>query len=84
MIARPAPPVYLDECVDRPVIEAFRQRGLDVLTALVVEAFLPGESAGPLPASGGVRVVAGVLLGLPIALVSSLLVVAGGEPRPAC
>ena len=29
-----APPAYLDECVDRPVIEALRQRGFDVLTAL--------------------------------------------------
>jgi hypothetical protein len=30
----PAPPVYSDECVDRPVVEALRQRGFDVLTAL--------------------------------------------------
>ena len=30
----PAPPVYLDECVDRPVVVALRQRGFDVLTAL--------------------------------------------------
>lgn len=30
----PAPPVYLDECVDRPVSEALRARGFDVLTAL--------------------------------------------------
>lgn len=29
-----APPVYLDECVDRPVAEALRRRGFDVLTAL--------------------------------------------------
>ena len=30
----PAPPSYLDECIDRPVVEALRQRGFDVLTAL--------------------------------------------------
>ncbi len=28
------PAVYLDECIDRPVLEAMRQRGFDVLTAL--------------------------------------------------
>ncbi len=31
-----APPVYLDECVDRLVEEALRERGFDVLTALEV------------------------------------------------
>jgi hypothetical protein len=30
----PAPPVYLDEGIDRPVAEALLQRGFDVLTAL--------------------------------------------------
>jgi hypothetical protein len=30
----PAPPVYLDECVDRPISEALRARGFDVLTAI--------------------------------------------------
>jgi hypothetical protein len=30
----PAPLVYIDECVDRPVVEALRQRKVDVLTAL--------------------------------------------------
>ncbi len=29
-----APPVYIDECVDRPIVEALRERGFDVLTAL--------------------------------------------------
>ncbi len=29
-----APPVYLDECIDRPVLGALRQQGFDVLTAL--------------------------------------------------
>jgi len=30
----PAPPAYLDECIDRPVTDALRRRGFDVLTAL--------------------------------------------------
>src|SRR5919201_5281171 len=30
----PAPPAYLDECVYRPVVEALRKRGFDVVTAL--------------------------------------------------
>ncbi len=30
----PAPPVYLDECVDRPMAAGLRRRGFDVLTAL--------------------------------------------------
>jgi hypothetical protein len=30
----PAPPAYLDERIDRPVVEGLRQRGFDVLTAL--------------------------------------------------
>lgn len=30
----PAPPAYLDECVDRPVAEDLRHRGFDVLTAV--------------------------------------------------
>jgi hypothetical protein len=29
----PAPPVYLDECVDRPFAEALRQRGFTIVTA---------------------------------------------------
>ena len=29
----PAPPVYLDECVDQPLAEALRQRGFTVVTA---------------------------------------------------
>jgi len=29
-----APPVYLDECVDRPIAESLRQRSFDVLTAV--------------------------------------------------
>src|SRR5215208_6862740 len=48
-------------------------------TALVVEAFLPREVPGLLPEALPVRVVAAVLFGLGIGLVSSLLGVAGGE-----
>jgi hypothetical protein len=29
-----APPAYLDECIDRPVTEALRRRGFDILTAI--------------------------------------------------
>ena len=29
-----APPAYLDECIDRPVVEALRRRGFDILTAV--------------------------------------------------
>lgn len=29
-----APPVYLDECVDRPLVDRLRQRGFDVLSAV--------------------------------------------------
>jgi hypothetical protein len=28
----PAPPVYLDECIDRPCAEGLRRRGFDLLT----------------------------------------------------
>ena len=47
--------------------------------ALIVEAFLPQQVAGLLPDLLGVRLVAAVLFGLGIGLVSSLLGVAGGE-----
>jgi uncharacterized membrane protein YfcA len=47
--------------------------------ALIGEGFLPFESAGFLPDELTVRMVAGVLFGLGIGLVSSLLGVAGGE-----
>jgi hypothetical protein len=29
-----APPAYLDECVDRPVVDGLRARGFDVVTAI--------------------------------------------------
>lgn len=48
-------------------------------TGLIIESFLPLQSDGLLPDSLFVRLVAGVLLGLGIGLVSSLLGVAGGE-----
>jgi uncharacterized protein len=47
--------------------------------ALVVKAFLPGGAPALLPGSSAVWIVAGVLFGLGIGLVSSLLGVAGGE-----
>jgi uncharacterized membrane protein YfcA len=48
-------------------------------TALIVEAFLPREVPGLLPDELLVRLLAAVLFGLGIGLVSSLLGVAGGE-----
>lgn len=30
----PSPPVYADECIDRPLVERLRERGFDVVTAL--------------------------------------------------
>ncbi len=47
--------------------------------ALIVEGFLPEEVSGFLPEGNGWRIPAGVLFGLGIGLVSSLLGVAGGE-----
>jgi uncharacterized protein len=48
-------------------------------TGLIVEAFLPTQVAGLLPDLLAVRLVAAILFGLGIGLVSSLLGVAGGE-----
>ena len=48
-------------------------------TGLIVEAFLPQEVPGFLPGALAVRLVAALLFGLGIGLVSSLLGVAGGE-----
>lgn len=48
-------------------------------TGLIVESFLPLETDGSLPDSVPVYLAAGVLFGLGIGLVSSLLGVAGGE-----
>ena len=47
--------------------------------ALIVEGLLPQEVPGVLPSALAWRVVAGVVFGLAIGLVSSLLGVAGGE-----
>jgi uncharacterized membrane protein YfcA len=52
---------------------------LVVGVALVVEGLLPGGAPALLPESTAVRIVAGVLFGLGIGFVSSLLGVAGGE-----
>jgi len=37
----PAPPVYLDECVDQPLAEAMRARGYDVSTAREAARLVP-------------------------------------------
>ena len=47
--------------------------------ALIVEGVLPGDVPALLPSTRGVWIGAGVLIGLGIGLVSSLLGVAGGE-----
>jgi uncharacterized membrane protein YfcA len=47
--------------------------------ALIIEAFLPQEGVGFIPSEVLWQIVAGVLFGLMIGLVSSLLGVAGGE-----
>jgi uncharacterized membrane protein YfcA len=47
--------------------------------ALIVEGFLPQEVPGLLPSTVGWRVSTGIMFGLAIGLVSSLLGVAGGE-----
>lgn len=52
---------------------------LGIGTALIVEAFLPQEAPGFVPADAVPRITAGILFGLAIGLVSSLLGVAGGE-----
>jgi uncharacterized membrane protein YfcA len=52
---------------------------LVVGVALIVEGFLPGGAPVLLPASSVVWIAAGLLFGLGIGLVSSLLGVAGGE-----
>jgi uncharacterized membrane protein YfcA len=66
--------------VSEPLLERFILGFLVVIgTALIVEAFLPQQVAGLLPDILPIRVVAAVLFGLGIGLVSSLLGVAGGE-----
>jgi uncharacterized protein len=47
--------------------------------ALIVEAFLPQDVPGLLPDTSLIRIVAAVVFGLAVGLVSSLLGVAGGE-----
>lgn len=48
-------------------------------SALIIEAFLPAEVEGFIPAMLGWQIAAGLLLGSAIGLVSSVLGVAGGE-----
>lgn len=52
---------------------------LTIGIALIIEGFLPQEVEALLPTGLGWRIGAGILLGLAIGLVSSLLGVAGGE-----
>ncbi len=52
---------------------------LSIGAALIIEAFLPQESAGLVPNEMVWRIAVGILFGLAIGLVSSLLGVAGGE-----
>ena len=66
------------------ISEVLLERSIVVLLvgigiALIVEAFLPQDVPGFLPASQLVRLVAAVVFGLGIGLVSSLLGIAGGE-----
>lgn len=64
--------------------EAYLERAILVLllaigAALIVESVLPIQSVGFLPDELGPRLAAGVIFGLVIGLISSLLGVAGGE-----
>jgi uncharacterized protein len=84
MIAGAVSAAYLGTALVHRVSERLLQRVILVFlvvigSALIVEAFLPREVPGLLPESPLVRVVAAVLFGLAIGLVSSLLGVAGGE-----
>jgi len=64
-----------DERLERTILGLL----LVIGAALIAEGFLPQDVQGLLPESAPVRVAAGVLFGLGIGLVSSLLGVAGGE-----
>lgn len=64
-----------DERLERSILGLLLLIGV----ALIAESFLPQDVPGLLPAGTPVRVAAGVLFGLGIGLVSSLLGVAGGE-----
>lgn len=66
---------FSEEWLERVILGLLTAIG----TALIIEGFLPQEVAGFLPNAPAWRIVAGILFGLIIGLVSSLLGVAGGE-----
>src|SRR4029453_11138764 len=81
---RAVPAAYLGTALVHHVSEHLLERIILVFlvvigTALIVEAFLPRDVPALLPDSPLVRLVAAVIIGLGIGLVSSLLGVAGGE-----
>src|SRR5215210_5828912 len=84
MIAGAVSAAYLGTAFVHRISEELLTRIILVLlmvvgTGLIVEAFLPQEVSGLLPDALEVRVLAALLFGLAIGLVSSLLGVAGGE-----
>jgi uncharacterized membrane protein YfcA len=84
MIAGAVSATYLGTAFVHRISEELLKRIILVLlvvagTGLIVEAFLPQEVSGLLPDALEVRVLAALLFGLAIGLVSSLLGVAGGE-----
>jgi len=84
MIVGAVSAAYVGTALVHHVSERLLERIILVLlvvigTALIVEAFLPQDVPGLLPASPLVRLAAAVIFGLGIGLVSSLLGVAGGE-----
>ncbi|WP_119065653.1 sulfite exporter TauE/SafE family protein [Rubrobacter indicoceani] len=84
MIAGAVTSAYVGVSLVHRISERLLERFIFVLlivlgTGLVIESFLPLQAEGLLPDSLPVRLIAGVLFGLGIGLVSSLLGVAGGE-----
>lgn len=84
MIAGAVTSAYVGVSLVHRVSERLLEKFIFVLlvvlgTGLIVESFLPLEADGFLPGSVPVYLAAGVLFGLGIGLVSSLLGVAGGE-----
>jgi uncharacterized protein len=84
MIAGAVSAAYVGTALVHGVSERLLERVILVFlvvigAALIVEAFLPQDVPGLLPDALLVRVVAAVVFGLGIGLVSSLLGVAGGE-----
>lgn len=84
MIVGAVSAAYFGTALVHRVSERLLERIIFVLlvvigSALIVESFLPQDIPALLPGALAVRLVAGVLFGLAIGLVSSLLGVAGGE-----